>query len=105
MAVSTLQSPLGTLSGLARALVQQGRLKEADAGTLQAEAAASGVAFVTHLVKSKKIDALEVAEVASRTFGLPLLDLDAVNPRPATPGHTRQKIDAEAPCGGAAHPR
>jgi len=80
MAVSTLQSPPGTLSGLARALVQQGRLKEVDAGMLQAEATASGLAFVTHLVKSKKIDALEVAEIASRTFGLPLLDLDAINP-------------------------
>ena len=77
MAISALQS---TLSGLARALVQQGRLREADAETLQAEAAASGAAFVTHLVQSKKMSAREVAEIASRTFGFPLLDLNAVNP-------------------------
>ena len=95
MAVSTLQSApgssgaLGVLSGLARALVQQGRLKEGDAATLQTEATASGIAFVTHLVKSKKIDALEIAEVASRTFGLPLLDLDAINPAQLPQKHPR----------------
>lgn len=89
MAISALQS---TLSGLARALVQQGRLREADAETLQAEAAASGAAFVTHLVQSKKMSAREVAEIASRTFGFPLLDLNAVNPAQLPKGILDKKL-------------
>jgi len=76
MATPTLQS---NLSGLARVLVQQSRLREADAVALHAEAASAGVSFVSLLVQSRKLAALEVAEAAAKTFGLPLLDLDAID--------------------------
>ena len=67
------------LSGLARTLVQHGRLKEADAEAVQTQANAASSTFVTELVKTRKMTAAEVAEFASQTFGYPLLDLAAVD--------------------------
>jgi type IV pilus assembly protein PilB len=67
------------LSGLARALVQHGKLREADAETLAAEAKAANVSFIERLVASRKMNALEVAEFASEAFGMPMLDLAAAD--------------------------
>jgi type IV pilus assembly protein PilB len=64
-------------SGLARALVQHGLLAEAEAEALQDHAAASNSTFVDQILVSKRMTALELAEFTSRTFGVPLLDLNA----------------------------
>ena len=66
-------------SALGRALVQQGRLVQADANAIQAEAAKANVSFVTQLVQSKKLSAREVSLFAATTFGYPLLDLNAID--------------------------
>jgi type IV pilus assembly protein PilB len=66
-------------SALGRALVQQGRLAQADASAIQAEANRGGIAFVQQLVASKKLSAKEVSLFAAQTFGYPLLDLNAVD--------------------------
>ncbi len=66
-------------SALGRALVQQGRLVQADANVIQAEATRSGIAFIQQLVASKKLSAKEVSLFAAQTFGYPLLDLNAVD--------------------------
>ena len=66
-------------SALGRALVQQGRLAQADANAIQVEAAREGVSFVQQLVKSRKLSAQEVSLFAAHTFGYPLLDLAAVD--------------------------
>ena len=66
-------------SALGRALVQQGRLVQADANAIQTEAKAAGVTFIQQLVASKKISAKEVSLFAAHTFGYPLLDLNAVD--------------------------
>jgi len=63
------------LSGLARALVQQGRLKEAQAESIAAEAAAHGNGFVAQVVASGLMKGKDVASFASETFGYPLVDL------------------------------
>ena len=68
-----------SFSALGRALVQQGRLVQTDASTIQAEAARAGVSFVQQLVASKKISAKDVSLFAAQTFGYPLLDLNAVD--------------------------
>jgi type IV pilus assembly protein PilB len=73
-------NPQSSLSGLARALIQKGRITEKDAEALQAEATAAGVGFVEQIIASRKLRELEVAEFASQTFGFPLLDLSAVDP-------------------------
>jgi type IV pilus assembly protein PilB len=74
MAANPQQS---SLSGLARALVQAGRLKEAEAEVLLTQAAANKSSFIEQLVSSKKASALDIARFASDTFGYPLLDLAA----------------------------
>mgnify|MGYP000604343009 CR=1 FL=1 len=69
-----------TLSGLARTLIQQGRLLQADADAIQAQAHSTSTSFVAQLIDSKKMTALEVADFAARTFGYPLLDLKVIDP-------------------------
>jgi type IV pilus assembly protein PilB len=66
-------------SALGRALVQQGRLVQADANAIHMEAAKQGVSFIQQLVTSKKISAKEISLFAANTFGYPLLDLNAVD--------------------------
>ncbi|WP_301100795.1 type IV-A pilus assembly ATPase PilB [Propionivibrio sp.] len=67
------------LSGLARALVQAGRIKEADAEALLTQAAATKTSFIEQLVNTKKASASEIARFAADTFGYPLLDMNAFN--------------------------
>ncbi len=76
MAAATIST---ALSGLARTLVQQGRLQEADAEAIQTQANGAGIAFVTQLIQTRKLAAQDVADFASQTFGYPLLDLAAVD--------------------------
>jgi type IV pilus assembly protein PilB len=66
-------------SGLARALVQHGKLRENEVDALIAEATSANLPFVEHLIASRKMSALELAEFASSTFGMPLLDLAAAD--------------------------
>jgi type IV pilus assembly protein PilB len=66
-----------TLSGLARALVQQDRLREAEAERIAAEAKPETGGFVGQLIATGRMSARDIAIFASRTFGYPLLDLNA----------------------------
>jgi type IV pilus assembly protein PilB len=66
-----------SLSGLARALVQAGRIKEAEAEGLLTQAAATRTSFIEQLVNSRKMSAHDIARFAADTFGYPLLDLNA----------------------------
>ncbi len=66
-----------TLSGLARALVQQGRLKEVEAENFAALGVSSGTGFVNQVIATGRISAHDIAVFASETFGYPLLDLNA----------------------------
>ncbi|MBL8414521.1 MAG: type IV-A pilus assembly ATPase PilB [Propionivibrio sp.] len=74
MAANPQQS---SLSGLARALVQAGRIKEAEAEALLTLAAETKTSFIQQLVGSKKANASDIARFAADTFGYPLLDLNA----------------------------
>jgi type IV pilus assembly protein PilB len=66
-----------TLSGLARALVQGGRLTEADAGKLLEQSKENRTSFPEELVSKRKISAQELAKFTSDAFGVPLFDLSA----------------------------
>jgi type IV pilus assembly protein PilB len=66
-------------SALGRALVQQGKLLQADANAIQSEATKAGLTFIQQLVQSKKLSAKEVAMFGAQTFGYPLLDLNAID--------------------------
>ena len=74
--MATPTTPLN-LTGLARALVQGGRLKESEAEDFLGRALANKTSLPEELVSSKRLDAAELARFTSETFGVPLLDLDA----------------------------
>ncbi|GAB4063615.1 type IV-A pilus assembly ATPase PilB [Uliginosibacterium sediminicola] len=71
-------NPQIALSGLARALIQQNRLSEADAVSCTA-AGNSGGGFLNEVVQRGLISAAELAMFSAETFGYPMLDLDAVD--------------------------
>ncbi|MEP7327598.1 MAG: type IV-A pilus assembly ATPase PilB [Betaproteobacteria bacterium] len=64
-----------TISGLARALAQNGLMSDYEAETLHSQAQASHVSFVEQVLISKRMTAHQLAVFASRAFGTPLLDL------------------------------
>ena len=66
-------------SGLAKCLIQQGILSEEAATAAIQEAQKNKLPFVSFLVKNKQVDSRTVANLASAEFGVPLLDLDAVD--------------------------
>jgi type IV pilus assembly protein PilB len=77
---SALNSARGSLQGLPLRLIQDGLVDEK--AMLQAIVAAkeSNTNLVSHLVSTKLAAAREIAIAASQEFGVPLLDLDAVQP-------------------------
>ncbi|MBK5930093.1 type IV-A pilus assembly ATPase PilB [Halochromatium salexigens] len=76
--MATDASPINP-AGLARRLVQDGLLSEQRARTAQREAADRHQAFVQYLVEQKLLDSHSIAVAASEEFGVPLLDLAAVD--------------------------
>ena len=67
------------MSGLARALLQAGRLSDAQVDALGKQASTGKSPFIDVLLQSGDIDAHAVANFCSETFGYPLLDLAAFN--------------------------
>jgi len=70
----------GALTGLARALVQQGKLRPDRAETLARKAVTSNTQFIDELVAvgdATGLTANQIAKFAADTFGHPLLDLSA----------------------------
>jgi type IV pilus assembly protein PilB len=72
----------GALTGLARALVQQGKLRPDRAENFARKATQSNTQFIDELVNSADLTGLNpatVARFAAETFGHPLLDLSALD--------------------------
>ena len=65
------------MGGLARRLVSDKLIDEAQALAAMESAAEAKVAFVSQLVSSHDLDSYAIALAASEEFGAPLLDLDA----------------------------
>jgi type IV pilus assembly protein PilB len=71
-----------SLTGLARALVQQGKLRPDRAESLARKAAQSNTLFIDELIgatEATNLQANQIARFAAETFGHPLLDLAAVD--------------------------
>lgn len=73
-------SPPIILTGLARALVSQHWLTEEEAETLIRHAKSNNESFVTHVLDTKKIKAVKLAEFAATQFGFPYFNLNAIDP-------------------------
>jgi type IV pilus assembly protein PilB len=67
------------LSGLARRLVLDGHLDEETAQAAHQQALDDKKSLVNHLVVDAGLDSRIIAQAASQEFGVPILDLDAVN--------------------------
>jgi len=79
MAVSTNKVHL---SGLARKLVVDGLMEETAAAEAFQQALKKKHPFVSYLVENKLADSLKIAQAAAEEFGVPLLDINAIEPDP-----------------------
>jgi len=68
------------LNGLSRKLVADGLLEEERAIEALEGALKEKVSFTSYLVSNKILDANKIATEASKEFGLPVFDLDAIDP-------------------------
>ncbi|MCF6337377.1 MAG: type IV-A pilus assembly ATPase PilB [Gammaproteobacteria bacterium] len=67
-----------TLNGLARRLVSDGHLAEADALKAQKESDKKKSPLVSYLVEKKLLDGKIIATAASEEFGIPVFDIGAI---------------------------
>ncbi|MCG7927798.1 MAG: type IV-A pilus assembly ATPase PilB [Candidatus Thiodiazotropha taylori] len=72
--------PQINLSGLGRCLIQDGLINEDEAESSFAEALDKKTPYVTHLVANKVLSSIDIAISASRGFGVPIFDLDVLDP-------------------------
>ncbi len=68
------------LTGLCRALVSQGLLTAEEGESLQNQARSSGENTLATLLRTRRFRADQIAAFAAVTFGLPFLNLDALDP-------------------------
>lgn len=81
-AATQINPAAGALTGLARALVQQGKLRPDRAEALARKATQSNAQFIDELVGAREVTGLApaiIARFAADTFGHPLLDLTAID--------------------------
>jgi len=72
-------TPTTTMPGLARALLQAGRLTAPQAEALQKKAVTEKTPFIDALIGSGAIDSRSLAMFCSETFSYPMMDLQAFN--------------------------
>ncbi len=80
------------LSGLGHALVQSDQLQRAVAEQIQKRAIESRTSFIATLLSSGSMSAADLAHWVSKTFALPMLDLDTLDPARVPPGVLDAKI-------------
>jgi len=80
------------LSGLARRLVKDGLLSEVDAEKALEAANKAKEPFVSHLVTNALADATAIASSAAQEFGVPLLDIHALDLDPSVANMVDEKL-------------
>jgi len=95
MAVETLEAPQTNLSGVARILVRAGRIESKVAEDLTRQAREKRSSFVAQLIESGTLRPLALAHALSQALAVPLLDLDAVDPRQLPQGVIDAKLIAQ----------
>lgn len=68
------------LSGLGRCLIQDGLISEEKAEAAFEEALKKKVPYVSYLVENKILKSIDIAISASRGFGVPIFDLNVLDP-------------------------
>jgi type IV pilus assembly protein PilB len=82
----------GFVGGLARRLVADGIVSEEKAKEAQAKAQKAGISVVSQLVEDKLASAAKIAHSASVAFGVPMLDLNAIELDPETVKLANEKL-------------
>ena len=77
----TESTPAMRLPGMGQRLVEAGLITEDQVAEALAEASELGRTFTQHLVREKLIDPMGFAHAASEDFGVPLIDLNALDTR------------------------
>jgi len=96
MAVETfLDAPQTNLSGVARILVRAGRIDAKAAEDLTKAAQDKRIPFVAQLIESNTMRPLALAHALSTALAVPLLDLDAVDPKQLPQGIIDAKLVAQ----------
>ncbi|KAB7623135.1 type IV-A pilus assembly ATPase PilB [Alkalilimnicola sp. S0819] len=85
-------NPSIRLSGLAARLVRDGLLDEETARRAAEEAKKARTPLVAHLVEKKLVAAKAIAEAGSQEFGVPVMDLDAMEPDVAAVKLVKEKL-------------
>ncbi len=85
-------NPKSNLGGLARCLIQRGVIAEDVAAQQFDIALRQRVPFVSQLVKERILSPREVAEIAAQDFGVPLFDLDVLDPAEIPRGLVEEKL-------------
>src|SRR3546814_16096325 len=80
------------LGGLARRLVADKLISDAQAREAQQRAIKDGMPFVSALIAAKTLSSRKIAEVASMEFGAPLIDITANAIDPAVAGEVSDKV-------------
>jgi type IV pilus assembly protein PilB len=75
-----MQTPLAGLTGLARRLVIEGLLPEADARQAVQESTQQRTTLTSWLLDKNLVDGMRLLRLASQEFGMPMLDVTAMNP-------------------------
>ena len=95
MADSILAEPSGHLSGVARVLVNAGKLDAMEAETLTRTAKEQKSSFVHAVVGSGTISASALAQTLSKALSLPVLDLSAIDVQRLPKGIIDNKLSAQ----------
>jgi type IV pilus assembly protein PilB len=77
---SQLQPSLAGLSGMARRLVSEGVLPEADVRKAVADSAQQKASLAAWLLDKGLVDSPRLTQVASAEFGMPMMDVSAISP-------------------------
>lgn len=89
---ATSPPQLSTLNGLARRLVEEGTIDVEHMSAAAKQAAKDKTPLIRHLVQASILDARTIATTASRAFGIPLFDLDAMDMDACAFGQVDQKL-------------
>ncbi len=77
---SQVQPSLVGLSGMARRLVSEGVLPEADVRKAMVDSALHKVTLVAWMLDRNLVEGIQLTRIASAEFGMPMMDVSAMNP-------------------------
>ncbi|MDH4449140.1 MAG: type IV-A pilus assembly ATPase PilB [Rhodoferax sp.] len=87
--------PTIPLPGIGRALISAGKIEQETAEAIYRKTTAANSSFIAELVGSKAVSSKDLAYTLSQAFGVPLLDLDAVDMSKLPTGLLDAKICTE----------